>query len=143
MIPSVNDRLELRDYQAALVDINFSKTPDPDPYPFWDQAQATGGQNYTQWDNRTASEHVEEARITNDLIDRARLYRNFQVIFAEELPALPLFYPVYNYAVDYQVQGVSLGPLFDSSERFSKITNWFMVTRRQAQTSATESATIE
>ncbi len=139
----INEKLELRDYQAALVDINFSKTPDPDPYPFWDQAQATGGQNYTQWDNRTASEHIEEARITNDLSDRARLYRNFQVIFAEELPALPLFYPVYNYAVDYQIQGVSLGPLFDSSDRFAKITNWFMVTRRQAQTSATESASTE
>ena len=35
----VNERLETRNYQAALVDVNFSKTPDPDPYPFWDQAQ--------------------------------------------------------------------------------------------------------
>ena len=29
--------------------------PDPDPYPFWHQSEATGGQNYSQWDNRTAS----------------------------------------------------------------------------------------
>ncbi len=134
----VNERLELRNYQAALVDVNFSKTPDPDPYPFWDQAQSTGGQNYTQWDNRTASEFIEEARITNDLSERIRLYRNFQVIFADEVPALPLYYPVYNYGVDYQIKGVSLGPLFDSSDRFSTILDWFMVTRRKAQSSPTE-----
>ncbi len=134
----VNERLELRNYQAALVDVNFSKTPDPDPYPFWDQAQSTGGQNYTQWDSRTASEFIEEARITNDLAERIRLYRNFQVIFADEVPALPLYYPVYNYGVDYQIQGVSLGPLFDSSDRFSTILDWFMVTRRKAQSTPTE-----
>jgi len=134
----VNERLELRNYQAALVDVNFSKTPDPDPYPFWDQAQSTGGQNYSQWDNRTASEFIEEARITNDLSERIRLYRNFQVIFADEVPALPLYYPVYNYGVDYQIKGVSLGPLFDSSDRFSTILDWFMVTRRKAQSSPTE-----
>ena len=136
----INERLEIRNYQAALVDVNFSKTPDPDPYPFWDQAQSTGGQNYTQWDNRTASEFIEEARITNDLAERTRLYRNFQVIFADEVPALPLYYPVYNYGVDYQIQGVSLGPLFDSSDRFSTILDWFMVTSRKAQSLPTESS---
>jgi len=43
----VGEHLDQRSFQAALVNMNFSRTPDPDPYPFWDQAQATGGQNYT------------------------------------------------------------------------------------------------
>ena len=80
------------------MDLNLSQTPDPDPYPFWDLGQAASGQNYSQWDNRIASDTIEQARITVDLAERMRLYHNFQSIFASELPALPLYYPVYNYA---------------------------------------------
>ena len=121
------DYLEGRSYQAALIDINLNKSPDPDPYPFWDQAQATGGQNYSQWSNRMASDYLEQARITSDLGERARLYRNFQVVFNDEMPAIPLDFPVYNYAVDYSVQGISIGPIYDSSDRFNSITNWFLI----------------
>ena len=133
----VNGRLAPRSYQAALVDLNLSRSPDPDPYPFWDQAQATGGQNYSQWDNRNASEYLEQARITADMGERARLYRNFQFVFSEEMPALPLYYPVYTYAVDRKIQGVSMGPLFDSSDRFVTVLNWFMIARVPAQQGGT------
>lgn len=126
------DRLRTREYQAALVDLNLTRSPDPDPYPFWDQAQAVGGQNYTQWDNRIASEYLEQARITVDRAERARLYRNFQVVFDEELPALPLFYPVYSFAVSRDIQGVRVGPLFDTSDRFNSITSWFLNIRAPA-----------
>jgi len=128
----VVDRLTQRAYQAALVDLNLTRSPDPDPYPFWDQAQASGaGQNYSQWDNRMASEYLEQARVTADQGERARFYRNFQVVFNEELPALPLFFDVYNYAVDKEIQGVRVGPLFDTSDRFSTIVEWFLVGRTQ------------
>lgn len=126
----VNDRLAARNYDAALVDLNLARTPDPDPYPFWHQSEATGGQNYAQWDNRTASEFLEQARINTDYAVRTRLYRNFQVVFAKELPALPLFYPVYSYAVDQQVLGVQMPPLFDTSDRFQTFERWYLVTRR-------------
>lgn len=133
----VRQRLADRAYQAALVDLNLSRSPDPDPYPFWDQVQATGGQNYTQWDHKLASEYLEKARITPDIAERTRLYRNFQVIFAEELPALPLFYPVYNYGVSRLIQGVRIGPLFDTADRFATILEWHLLTARQQRTDAT------
>jgi peptide/nickel transport system substrate-binding protein len=126
----VNEKLNQRTFQAALVTLNFSRSADPDPYPFWDQAQATGGQNYTQWDNRSASEYIEAARATIDIGERTRLYRNFQVIFTQEMPALPLYYPVYSYGVDRQVQGVRVGPLFDSGDRFFNVTDWYLVTKK-------------
>lgn len=122
----LNERLANHDYQAALVDLDLARSPDPDPYPFWDQVQANGGQNYTQWDNKVASDYLETARVTLDITERARLYRNFQAIFADDLPALPLYYPVYSYAVATQVQGVRIGPLFDSSDRFANVTSWFL-----------------
>ena len=126
----VFNSLNSRSYQAALVDLNLARTPDPDPYPFWHQSEATGGQNYSQWDNRTASEYLEQARVNTDYAIRTRLYRNFQVIFGKELPALPLFYPVYTFGVDAQVRDVQVGPLFEVSDRFATIAEWNLVQRR-------------
>jgi peptide/nickel transport system substrate-binding protein len=126
----VSEHLDTRNYQAALVDLNLSRSPDPDPYPFWHQTQITSGQNYSKWDDRQASEYLEQARITTDLDERIRLYNNFQVRWSQELPAIPLFYPVYTYAVSSDVQGVSIGPIFDPSDRFNHVTNWYLVTRR-------------
>ncbi len=129
----IDNRLAARNYQAALVDLDMSRAYDPDPYPFWHQAEITGGQNYSQWDNRTASEYLEQARVIADREARARLYRNFQVIFARELPALPLFFEVYNYGVDGQVRGVQVAPLFEPADRFNSIWNWYLVTGRGEQ----------
>jgi peptide/nickel transport system substrate-binding protein len=130
MIPTY---LGPRAYAAALVDINISRTPDPDPYPFWHEAEATGGQNYSQWDSRAASEYLEQARTETDFTVRTRHYRNFQVIFEKDLPSLPLYYPVHNYGVDAQVRGVQIAALYDRSDRFSLIRNWYLVTRRTLQ----------
>jgi len=121
------DHLQPLTYEAALVDINYYRSPDPDPYPFWDQAQQTNGQNYSQWENRVASQYLEEARVSRDYEERAKLYRNFQVIFSDELPALPLFYPVYSFAVDSGIQGVRVGAMYDTSDRFWNITDWFII----------------
>ena len=76
-----------------------------------------------------------------DFTERARLYRNFQVIFAKELPSLPLYYPVYSYGVDSQVKGVQVAPLYDTSDRLSFITEWYLVTRRTLE--ETPAATTE
>lgn len=126
----VNDFLTTRNYQAVLADLNTARTPDPDPYLFWHQSEATGGQNYSQWDNRTASEFLESARTAADFESRARLYRNFQVVFAKEMPSLPLYYPVYSYGVDAQVQGVQVAPMYDISDRLAVVNEWYLITRR-------------
>lgn len=139
----LSQKLEPRAYQAALVDLNLSRTPDPDPYPFWDLGQAENGQNYSQWSNRLASDSIEQARVTTDLMERSRLYHNFQAIFAEELPALPLYYPVYNYAVSEQILGVTMGPLFDTSDRLATITTWYLTTSRSQKTTETVDANTE
>jgi len=119
--------LAARDYQTCLVDIDLTSSPDPDPYPFWGQAQMDSGQNYAEWDNRSASELLEQARLTVDFAERGRLYRNFQVVFMRELPSLPLFYPVYTYAVTEDIKGINFGPIFDISDRFKNVHNWYIL----------------
>jgi hypothetical protein len=52
------------------------------------------------------------------------------VRFSNELPSILLFYPVYTYAVGENVQGVTMGPLFETSDRFATITSWFLNAKR-------------
>jgi peptide/nickel transport system substrate-binding protein len=129
----IDNYLVPRNFQAALVDLDFTNTHDPDPYPFWHQAEATGGQNYSQWNNRSASEYIEQARVIVDTSFRIRLYRNFQIVFARDLPALPLYYPVFSFGVDSQVSGIQISHLSDASDRFEGIRNWYLLTRRSVE----------
>lgn len=131
-LPMAELQQQLKDhnYDAALVDINFSNTPDPDPYPFWGQSMIQHGQNYSGWDDRTASEYLEQARLTADQDLRSKLYRNFQIYFHEKLPSLPLFSTIYNYAVRDTINGVSFGPLNDPSDRFSNVARWYILSAK-------------
>jgi len=129
----VREYLVPRNYQAALVDLSLYDSPDPDPYPFWHQAMITNGQNYSQWDDRRASEYLERARVTPDHFERSRLYRNFQIHFTRELPALPLFFEVFNYPIDQQVRGVQLGSLYNPADRFDNIYLWSLETGPQIE----------
>jgi len=121
----ITEHLEARDYQAVLVDLNLTRSPDPDPYPFWHEAQTTGGQNYAGWSDRQASEYLEQARIELDISQRERLYKNFQVRFMDQLPALPLYYPMYTYGVTSELKGVRIGPIFEPADRLQTITEWY------------------
>ena len=71
---------------------------------------------------------MEESRFTSDPELRTELYRSFQQLFAEEVPSLLLYYPIYSYAVDQRVQGVQLSPMLHSSDRFRNITAWYVET---------------
>jgi ABC-type transport system substrate-binding protein len=55
---------------------------------------------------------------------RKVLYRQFQEIFAGEVPNLPLYQRTFTYAVDKHLQGVAPGVLFDSSSRFAQVNEW-------------------
>jgi len=119
----ISNALASRTYQAALVDLNLARTPDPDPYPFWHQAEATGGQNYSQWNNQAASEYLEQARTETD----SRCERAFIVIFRWSSPRIAFaatVLPVYNYGVSAQVHGVQLAlPMYDTSDRLAFMAN--------------------
>lgn len=124
----LGDRLAKHQFQAALAEVLL--TGDPDPYPFWHQAQIEGGQNYAGWSNDEASMLLEQARAVTDKGRRSDLYFQFQKIFAEQLPSLILFHPVYTYGVSREVHDVQLGPMTYPNDRFRTIANWYLLTRR-------------
>jgi peptide/nickel transport system substrate-binding protein len=124
------DYLSPRTFQAAVT--HWQLSGDPDPYPLWHSTQIDNGQNYTGWSNEQADLLMEEGRSTNDPGRRIQLYSEFQRIFAEELPALPLFNDVYAYGVGDQVKDVEIGRLNWPWERFRSAGQWYVVTQRVA-----------
>jgi peptide/nickel transport system substrate-binding protein len=124
----VCEALENRDFQAALAHLRVPG--DPDPYPFWHETQVDEGQNYSGFVHRRISEVIERARVTVNRNRRAELYDEFQVLFAEQLPSLPLYVPVYTYGVDERINDVQIGPLMHPSDRFRTILTWWIVHRR-------------
>jgi len=128
----IPDHLQAGAYEALLTEIDLAPYPDPDPYPFWHDTQIEGGQNYAGFDDRNSSIWLERARTTPDIAKRADYYRSFEHRFRDQVPALFLYHPVYNYAIDSGVQGVSIGPLLDPSDRLAGIGTWYLVARRAA-----------
>lgn len=136
----VSDFLAPRLFEAALTDWN--QVGDPDPYPQWHSSQIEGnGQNYAGWQNVEADQLMEAARQITDETERKTLYTRFQTIFAEELPSLPLFHPLYTYGVSTRVKEVHIGALNAPAERFASFADWYIDARRvpASQTSAGES----
>ena len=126
----LTDYLKPREFEAVLTDLDLSRYPDPDPYPFWHDSQAEAGQNYSGFNDRNTSIWLEQARTTPDTTTRSELYRSFQYRFQDQMPSLFLYHPVYTTAVATQMQGVTIGPMVDPSDRFGGIEGWYTFARR-------------
>jgi peptide/nickel transport system substrate-binding protein len=123
-----SDFLGPRSFDAAVV--HWELAGDPDPYPLWHSTQIREGQNYAAWDDRETDEAIEQARAITDRVARREYYVRFQHLFAEEVPALLLYHPVYTYGVRAKVHDVQIGPLNQPADRFRSIANWYIVTKR-------------
>ena len=129
----VQNILRPRQFDAVLYDWR-TLSNDPDQYENWHQTQipaGTGlGQNYSGLDDRDISVALESARATNDQAKRTELYTQFQELFADRVPGLLLYYPVYTYGIDSVVHGVQLAPMLMPSDRFRNVSQWYLKTQR-------------
>lgn len=129
----VTDFLASRNFDAALVSVEL--IGDPDPYPQWHSTQISPqGQNFGGWDNREADILMEQARLTSDQETRRQLYGEFQRIFATDLPALLLYYPLYTYGASTAVHDMEVGRLNEPADRFRTFVKWYINTRKITRT---------
>ena len=131
----VRNFMATKQFQVALAETLLDG--DPDPYPLWHQSQAAIGQNFSGWENADASQWLEQARTTTNRDQRFELYRRFQEKFNEELPAITLYYPTYQYIVSSRVKNVQVAPIIYPSDRFRSLSDWTINTRRVLATQAT------
>ncbi len=124
----VGDFLAPHRFDAVLTEI-YSPTADPDPYPFWHSSQVTNGLNVAGWSNRLADQLLEDGRRQQNRQTRREDYVKFEKLFAQEQPAILLYYPVYVYALPSSLKGVNLGLMIQPADRFQSVTGWYLRTR--------------
>jgi len=119
----LRDLLQPRAYEAALY--GDVAGPDPDPFPRWHSTQ-TGprGSNLTNLTDPRFDRLVDEARGPVAPSKGKELYAQFQELFAQDVPALPLYTPTAVYVQTAALNGVNVGLLMDSGSRFWQINEW-------------------
>jgi len=89
-IKVVTSRPDSYQLYLTLFDIGH----DPDQYVFWHSTAAAN--NISKTSDERLDKDLEDGRRSLDPNERKRIYTDFQRTFAEELPALFLFYPTYS-----------------------------------------------
>lgn len=117
-----NRRLAEADFEAAIVEL--PQGADPDPFAYWHAGQSPDGKNWGGVNDDRLSDLIERARRDPNGINRAVLYRQFQELFMDRAIAIPLYYPLFSYAVHSRVDGVQLGFISTPSDRFRSIGLW-------------------
>lgn len=82
-------QIDLYNYDAI---IHYGSIPtDPDQYIFWHSTQTKT--NVTKLNNARIDKLLEDGRSTFDIIERKKIYQEFQKTLLEESPAIFLSYP--------------------------------------------------
>lgn len=104
---------------------------DPDLYAFWHSSQkGEAGLNLSNYRSTEADKVLEEARKISDPVERAKKYVHFQNILNRDIPAIFLYTPTYTYVLANKIKGFDLERIVVPSDRFSRIGNWYIKTRR-------------
>ena len=123
------DIIKTRDYDALLYGevVGF----DPDPYPFWHSSQQKDpGLSLSIFYSKEADKSLESARTKTSPEERALKYIEFQNIIADNVPALFLYQPTYTYGLAKKVKGNPTTLIEVPSDRFSKIADWYIKTKK-------------
>jgi peptide/nickel transport system substrate-binding protein len=126
-LPELRQWLAERQFDAALVDVRPPR--DPDLYDFWSQEAIIRGQNFAGWNNRRASEALEQARQTWGQTNRRPFYDTFLRLYDTDLPALTLFQHVYVYGLSDEVHEAEIGRIHHPRDRYKTMANWFLLFR--------------
>jgi peptide/nickel transport system substrate-binding protein len=79
-------------------------------------------------------ELLEQGRRTADKDKRLEIYKEFQNQFVEDLPSIPIYYRLYTYAIDRKVRDVKQNLIFEVSDRFAGVSDWYLKSKRVLRT---------
>jgi peptide/nickel transport system substrate-binding protein len=123
--------LNNRNYDAVLIGVQ-GVTNDPDVYQNWHSTQAdNNGLNYSGWKNDRTDQILERARQIINEGERKILYNQWQDVWSEEIPSIPLYYQTYTFAINNTVGGIrpeQIQVANQPSDRFKDITSRYVQT---------------
>lgn len=122
----LRDFLNPRSFQMALTALDNG--PDPDVYPFWHSTQThAGGLNFVSMKrNVFIDKDLEDGRASLSLNERAKAYNDLQQLFVQEVPAVYLYSPTFVFAIDRRIRGVRLDSAVEPSERYARVSDWYI-----------------
>ncbi len=102
-----------------------------DPFPFWHSSQIRDpGLNLSLFENKDSDKILQEARKTLNEEERKEKLEKFQEILIENAPAIFLFRGDYFYFLSDKIKGPKEKTIFDPSQRFLGIENWYIKEKR-------------
>jgi ABC-type transport system substrate-binding protein len=124
-----NEAIKPRNYEILLFGKAFDSTPDY--FPFWHSSQKTEyGFNLSMYSNEKVDQELEDYRKEIDpekRMEKAFWFNNF---LSDDLPAIFLFNPDFILFTSKKIKGVEKGLVFNPSQRFRNIENWYIKTKR-------------
>ena len=120
----LQDKIRERDYDVLLFGQNLGYNLDA--FPFWHSSQAESGLNLSQYKSFEVDSLLTEIRTIFDSGKKAEKLDVLKKQVIEDTPAVFLYRPVYQYAVDTKVQGMDLSRLALDSDRLNMIYTWFV-----------------
>jgi peptide/nickel transport system substrate-binding protein len=118
--------LTYHNYQAVLNGISIGI--DPDVFVYWGSSQAsitaTNDLNFSEYKSAAADSSLEAGRTRLDPQLRTIEYQPFLQAWQQDAPALGLYQPRLLYLTNGYVNGLQLGPIVTSADRFNNVQNW-------------------
>ena len=129
-IQQLNDTLiKPRAFDILLFPQKFSSKPDP--FHFWHSSQAKDpGVNLTGFADPTVDQLIIDARTTTDQAKTSADYEKLSQIILAKTPVIYLDQAEYLYTLDESVKNIKLNTLYDSSQRFNNVEDWYINTKR-------------
>lgn len=119
--------IKTRKYDALLFGEIITK--DLDLYAFWHSSQRNApGLNVSMYVNSKVDSLLENARTTYDENQRDTIYRSFEKIIKDEVPAVFLYSPDYIYVMSDNIKGYDPKSINDHSDRYYGIEKWYITT---------------
>jgi len=119
------EAIKTREYEALFY--GQLAGADPDPYPFWHSSQTgAGGLNLAGYADKKTDKLLEEARMSVDFQARKESYIKFQNAIAEEVPAIFMYSPYYNYVQDKKIKNFNSKNIAVPSDRLLNVSKWYI-----------------
>jgi peptide/nickel transport system substrate-binding protein len=119
----VRNVLQARNYDVLLYELSIGA--DPDVYAYWHSSQiGVGGYNFSNYVNKSADSTLASARSRLEPELRNAKYKAFARQWLDDVPAIGLYQPVADYAMNKHVSAITPEKLITSYDRYANILYW-------------------
>ncbi|MEA3357020.1 MAG: ABC transporter substrate-binding protein [Patescibacteria group bacterium] len=114
-----------RDFEALLFEIET--IPDPDKYNLWHSLQSDyPGLNLSGYSFERVDVILERARKETNQEQRKLDYFSFQKYIMQDMPAVYLFHPTYNFLMHKDVKGLEFENATLPQDRYLNVETWYI-----------------